>query len=510
MEVENTPTAGKQTLAYGQMPVAGQPPVMEERTFSGALFGFRRKDVLDYVRTMSENNEAYIHTLGESISALQQELESSRVQAATLETRVRELDAALEAGAAADTKRQEELERTRREYQACREKLFGREQKYVQLQRECNELRRRNEEIVREMEAARAVLQQQQQQLDEAAVREASRKEEHSRELTQAEQAAKAILLQQREAAEKREAELRAEAQRRESELQQAHADSLQRLKEEKQQELQRAEEEKQQELQRVEEEKRQELQSAEAEKQQELQELGADARTILERLGARADAEQARLARSVERVDAELEELRAEMEQVQQQIWAAHAMIRQTTRDMDDLLRRANAKVLQEGGFPYSAAHPAEAQPGECDPTRMEGSAAPEVARAAKAVFEPETGEDTPEAQPAPVEPEKAVDPEPVLSGFAQVTGAAQEAEPQSASAPETHTVGDEAGQQESISRQSAEKKGTSGTFHTPQYSYRVIPGSRTQTPHTTVRGARETVAEHLLDALSRLWDKR
>ena len=62
-------------------PAAAQPHVVEEHTFSGALFGFRRKDVLDYVRTMSENNEAYIRTLDESVAALQSELDTSRGEA---------------------------------------------------------------------------------------------------------------------------------------------------------------------------------------------------------------------------------------------------------------------------------------------------------------------------------------------------------------------------------------------------------------------------------------------
>ena len=100
---------------------AGQPPVVEEHTFSGALFGFRRKDVLDYVRTMSENNEAYIRTLDGSVAALQSELNASREAAQLLESRIAELTAAMEADAADDAKRQAEYERTMQEYRACRE-----------------------------------------------------------------------------------------------------------------------------------------------------------------------------------------------------------------------------------------------------------------------------------------------------------------------------------------------------------------------------------------------------
>ena len=417
-------------------PAAGQPPVVEEHTFSGALFGFRRKDVLDYVRTMSENNEAYIRTLDGSVAALQSELNASREAAQLLESRIAELTTAMEADAADDAKRQAEYERTMQEYRACREKLFGREQKYVQLQKEYRELRAQNDMIIQQMQKAKELLQQNQQELDAAAAREQQLKEEHARALEEAARAAQeASLLQAEEAADKAAA------------LQAQHEQAMQQLEEDK---------------------------------AREMQELGADADRIISRLGARADAEQERLVRGVDQVDAELEELRRDMEQVQQQIWAAHAMIRQTTKDMDDLLRRAQEE-------PFLRVQPA----------RLE----PQPAEAAEKAAEPEVQPIIPQPQPV-VEPvtEPAAEPVAVPAGeqpaadvSVQKTEVAQAQQPQSAHRTEAMP-----------------RPRTTVTYTQPGRRVQRPAGSHPQPGYSTVRTTRETMADHLLDALGRLWEKR
>lgn len=415
---------------------AAQPPVMEEHTFSGALFGFRRKDVLEYVRTLSESNENYIRSLDESIASLQQELDGSRADARRMEQRIDELHAELESGAVRDAEKQQELEKTTEEFRACREKLFHREQKYVQLQTECSELRRQNGEITRQMEAARELLQRNQEQLAAAAEREKQMEAEYDRRLEEAVRAAQAQREQLMAAAAQREEQLAADAARKEEQLQQEHSRAVRRLNEEK---------------------------------QQEMQELETDARGILSRLGACADMEQERLTRGVERVDAELEELHTEMEQVQQQIWAAHAMIRQTTLDMDELIRRAQSEiryavprpVSEDDGYRFAAGtQPAAPQTVPTPPAAAQMPAGEAVAAKEEAV---ETADVPPQPADAPVAKESA---------------AAQTAEP-------------------SVAR--------------VRSAANALPhSSRPQPTHTTVRSSRETVADYLLDALGRLWDKR
>ncbi len=414
-------------------PAAGQPPVVEEHTFSGALFGFRRKDVLDYVRTMSENNEAYIRTLDGSVAALQSELDASREAAQLLERRIAELTAAMEADAADDAKRQAEYERTMQEYRACREKLFGREQKYVQLQKEYRELRAQNDMIIQQMQKAKELLQQNQQELDAAAAREQQLKEEHARALEEAARAAQeASLLQAEEAAGKAAA------------LQAQHEQAMQQLEEDK---------------------------------AREMQELGADADRIISRLGARADAEQERLARGVDQVDAELEELRRDMEQVQQQIWAAHAMIRQTTKDMDDLLHRAQEE-------PFLRVQPA----------RLE----PQPVEAAEKAAEPEV-------QPIIPQPQPVV--EPVTEPAAEPVAVPAEEQP----AADVSVQKNEAAQAQSAQRTEVPPRPrTTVTYTQPGRRVQRPAGGHPQPGYSTVRTTRETMADHLLDALGRLWEKR
>lgn len=412
---------------------AGQPPVVEEHTFSGALFGFRRKDVLDYVRTMSENNEAYIRTLDGSVAALQTELDASREAAQLLESRIAELTAAMEADAADDAKRQAEYERTMQEYRACREKLFGREQKYVQLQKEYRELRAQNDMIIQQMQKAKELLQQNQQELDAAAAREQQLKEEHARALEEAARAAQeASLLQAEEAAGKAAA------------LQAQHEQAMQQLEEDK---------------------------------AREMQELGADADRIISRLGARADAEQERLARGVDRVDAELEELRRDMEQVQQQIWAAHAMIRQTTKDMDDLLHRAQEE-------PFLRVQPARLEP---QPVAAEEKAA------------------EPEVQPIIPQPQPVV--EPVTEPAAEPVAVPAGEQP----AADVSVQKNEAAQAQSAHRMEVPPRPrTTVTYTQPGRRVQRPAGGHPQPGYSTVRTTRETMADHLLDALARLWEKR
>ncbi|MBQ8612301.1 MAG: hypothetical protein IJ412_11430 [Oscillospiraceae bacterium] len=423
-----------------------QPPVMEEHTFSGALFGFRRKDVLEYVRTLSENNEVYIRSLDDSIAALRRELEASRTDAQTLEQRIGELNAELETGAARDAEKQQEMERAAQEFRACREKLFQREQKYVQLQTECRELRRQNAEITSQMEAARELLRRNQEQLAAAAEREQQLAQQHERELAEAARETERRLA---EAEQKKNDQLAEAAQQAELQctaLAEAAASREAQLQDEHRQQVQQ-----------ITEANRQEMQS-----------LETDARGILSRLGARADMEQERLARGVEQVDAELEELRVGMEQVQQQIWAAHAMIRQTTLDMNDLIRRAQNDICYTRPQADPIIQPVPPQPVSEQP-----------------VVEEDAGKAFDAVAAEPVPAEKPVSPEAKPAAPAE----------KPAESPEVK----EASGQQSVPRAAQ-----------PRSSYTHPHTGRPQPTHTTVRTSRETVADYLLDALGRLWDKR
>lgn len=369
-----------------------QPPTVEEKTFAGALFGFRRKEVLEYVRTMSEQNESYIRTLDDSIASLQQELADSRQESNKLGCRVEQMNSALEANAEADAKKQAEYDQLLKDFQACREKLFQREQKYVQLQKECGQLRAQNEEITGQVEKAREKIRQHREQMEAAARRQA----EH-------------------------EAELQQNSERQREQLQQQHDAELADTRRQAEEYCRTMSQEAA---------AREQAQRQESERQ--LQSFSDGAQQALQQLRSRADAEQERLARHVEQVDADLNGLKTEMEHVQQQIWAAHAMINQATQDMRDLLQQVPSDT---GGRISAAAQAAQTPLSDGVPAAPAAKKAPAAENAA------------PAAQPAP-----------------------QAKAAQAAASPR---------QQQTVT-------------------------------HTTVRGARTTVADHVLDALSRLWEKK
>lgn len=370
-----------------------QPPTVEEKTFAGALFGFRRKEVLEYVRTMSEQNESYIRTLDDSIASLQQELADSRQESNELGCRVEQMNSALEANAEADAKKQAEYDQLLKDFQACREKLFQREQKYVQLQKECGQLRAQNEEITGQVEKAREKIRQHREQMEAAARRQA----EH-------------------------EAELQQNSERQREQLQQQHDAELADTRRQAEEYCRTMSQEAA---------AREQAQRQESERQ--LQSFSDGAQQALQLLRSRADAEQERLARHVEQVDADLNGLKTEMEHVQQQIWAAHAMINQATQDMRDLLQQVPSDT---GGRISAAAQAAQTPLSDGVPAAPAAKKAPAAENAA------------PAAQPAPPHAKAA----------------------QAAASPR---------QQQTVT-------------------------------HTTVRGVRTTVADHVLDALSRLWEKK
>lgn len=406
-------------VSVDELPAAAplQPPVVEEQRFSGALFGFKRSQVLEYVRSMSEQTAAYATAAEEQRQALCRQLTRSGQRLEAQKQRIAELNADLEELTADDARLQARYDQMEAEFQACREKLFHREQKYVQLQRECNDLRSKNAEITAQIDKARELIRQHKERYDQEVARHAQQEQ--------------ALRQSQQEAEQQLTAQHAAEMEK----LQNAAAQKEQALREEN---------------------------------QQELQTLGNGAQEMLSRLGSRVDAEQARLARSVEQVDADLSGLRQDMEHVQQQIWAAHAMIRQTTTDMNELLQRMPAAV----GTP---AQPAGTENQPDGTAQAPAGAASDAADAAKDV--------------QPVGDKTLPFPQEVV-GKTQ-SDAAQQDKTQPAEPP-VQPAGESGAQ---ASAPSGEK--SANRHHTARRN-------------ATVRLGRDTVADYLLDALGRLWDKK
>ncbi|GEM_PF-5415826 len=267
-----------------------EQPEIKEQTFGGALFGFKRSAVLEYVRNLSDENEKYVRTLGESIDRLQHSLQVSQEESERLRQQITQLNNALDTSNNHAAASQEQANSIRVQLAQCQEQLQLREEGCARLQQEQEALKKENDEISVEIAQAKLLVTQSEERLAAETARHTAREDELKKLYLQK-------LKETQDSAQEEKLKLNQQATRREQLLQQ--------------------------------------------ENEEKLKTLNADAEFFLQRLEEKTDAQQARLVRSVEKVDADLVQIRQEMELLHGQLSDARGRIQQTTRQLDDLLDR-------------------------------------------------------------------------------------------------------------------------------------------------------------------------